>query len=61
MKLNQIGIDVSAKVFTVVIDHQGDRTEAFDLPNDVMGHKKLIHMATQNRFRAQGVPEATGG
>ena len=60
MKLNHVGIDVSAKAFTVIMDHEGDRTEAFDLPNDAMGHKKLIRMATQNGFHAKVVLEATG-
>jgi len=60
LKLNQVGIDVSAKVFTVVMDHEGDRTEAFDLPNDALGHKKLIRMATRNGFHAKVVLEATG-
>ena len=60
MKLNHVGVDVSAKVVTVIMDHEGDRTEAFDLPNDAMGHKKLIRMATQNGFHAKVVLEATG-
>ena len=60
MKLNHVGIDVSAKTFTVIIDHEGDRTEAFDLPNDATGHKKLIRMATQKGFHAKVVLEATG-
>ena len=34
MKRNSVGIDVSAKTFTVIIDHQGVRTEAFDLSNE---------------------------
>ena len=60
MKLNHVGIDVSAKTFTVIIDHEGTRTEAFDLPNDAKGHKKLIQMATRNGFQAKVVLEATG-
>jgi len=60
LKLNHVGVDVSAKVVTVIMDHEGDRTEAFDLPNDAMGHKKLIRMATQNGFHAKVVLEATG-
>ncbi len=60
MKLKHVGIDVSAKTFTVVMDHNGDRTEAFDLPNDAAGHKKLIRIATQNGFHAKVVLEATG-
>ena len=60
LKLNHVGIDVSAKVFTVIMDHEGDRTEAFDLPNDAAGHKKLIRMATRNGFHAKVVLEATG-
>ena len=60
MKLNHVGIDVSAKTFTAMMDHEGDRTEAFDLPNDATGHKKLIHMATQKGFHAKVVLEATG-
>jgi len=60
LKLNHVGIDVSAKTFTVVMDHEGDRTEAFDLPNDAVGHKKLIRMATQNGLHAKVVLEATG-
>ena len=60
LKLNHVGIDVSAKIFTVIMDHEGERTEAFDLPNDAMGHTKLIRMATQHGFHAKVVLEATG-
>ncbi len=60
MKLNYVGIDVSAKTFTVIIDHEGARTEAFDLPNDAKGHKKLIRMITKKSFSARVVLEATG-
>ncbi len=60
MKLNHVGIDVSAKTFTVVVDHEGDRTEAFDLPNDQAGYKKLIRAATRKGFHAKVVLEATG-
>jgi transposase len=60
LKLNHVGIDVSAKTFTVIMDHEGDRTEAFDLPNDAGGHKKLIQMATRKGFHAKVVLEATG-
>ncbi len=52
MKLNHVGIDVSAKTFTVVMDHEGDRTKAFELPNDPAGHKELIRVATQNGLHA---------
>ena len=57
---NYVGIDVSAKTFTVVIDHQGDRGEAFDLANDSDGHKKLIRMITRKGYQARVVLEATG-
>ena len=60
MKLRHVGIDVSAKVLTVVIDHQGNRTEAFDLANDAKGHKRLIRMLTKSGFHAKVVLEATG-
>ncbi|MCP4003808.1 MAG: IS110 family transposase [bacterium] len=60
MKLNHVGIDVSAKTFTAIIDHGGTRTEAFELPNDSKGHKKLIRMATRKGFSARVVLEATG-
>jgi len=60
LNLRHVGIDVSAKVLTVVIDHQGNRTEAFDLPNDAKGHKALIRMLTKNGFHAKVVLEATG-
>ena len=60
MKLHHVGIDVSAKVFTVVMDHEGERTKAFDLPNNAVGHKKLIQMATRKGFHAKVVLEATG-
>jgi transposase len=60
LKLNHVGIDVSAKTFTVVIDHGGTRTEAFDLSNDAKGHQELIRMATKNGFQARVVLEATG-
>lgn len=59
-KLNYVGIDVSAKTFTTIIDHQGSRTEPLDLPNDSKGHKKLIRMITRRGFRARVVLEATG-
>ena len=49
LKLNHVGIDVSGKIFTVIMDHEGERTEAFDLPNDAMGHTKLIRMAWHRR------------
>jgi transposase len=60
LKLNNVGIDVSAKTFTVIIDHEGSRTEAFDLPNETKGHKKLIKMITKKGFSARVVLEATG-
>jgi transposase len=60
LKLSHVGIDVSAETFTVVMDHEGDRTDAFDLPNDASGHQKLIRMATQKGFHAKVVLEATG-
>ena len=60
MKINHVGIDVSAKVITVIMDHEGDRTKAFELPNDQAGHKKLIRVATQNGLHAKVVLEATG-
>jgi len=60
MKHNHVGIDVSAKTFTIIIDHEGERTKAFDLPNDTKGFKKLIRMITKKGFTAQVVLEATG-
>ena len=60
MKLKYVGIDVSAKTFTTIIDHEGERTEAIDLPNDPKGFKKLIRLATKKGFSAQVVLEATG-
>ena len=49
MKHNHVGIDVSAKTFTTIIDHEGTRTAAFDLPNDPKGFKKLIRMRSRKR------------
>jgi transposase len=60
LKLCYVGIDVSAKTFTVVMDREGVRTEVVDLPNDSAGHKKLIRVATQKGFSAKVVLEATG-
>ena len=60
MKLNRVGVDVSAKTVTVIIDHDGTRSEAFDLDNDPKGHKKLIRMITKKGFQARVVLEATG-
>jgi len=60
MKQNHVGIDISAKTFTVMIDSEGERTEAFDLPNDAKGFKKLIRMITKKGSSAQVVLEATG-
>lgn len=59
-KLNHVGVDVSAKIFTTIIDHQGSRSEPFDLPNDAKGHKKLIRMITKKGLCARVVLEATG-
>ena len=30
MKLNRVGVDVSAKTVSVIIDHGGPRSETFD-------------------------------
>lgn len=60
MKLNRVGVDVSAKSVTVVIEHGGTKGEAFDLANDAKGHKKLIRMITKKGFQARVVLEATG-
>jgi len=60
LKLNHVGIDISANTFTAIIDHEGARTEAIDLPNDAKGHKKLIKMATKKGHQAKVVLEATG-
>ncbi|MEZ4332417.1 MAG: IS110 family transposase [Myxococcota bacterium] len=60
MKLNRVGVDMSAKTFTVVIEHDGTKCEAFDLPNDAKGHKKLIRIITKKGFQARVVLEATG-
>lgn len=59
-KQNRVGVDVSAKTFTLIVDHEGTRTEAIDLPNDPKGHKKLIRMITKKGFQARVVLEATG-
>lgn len=59
-KINLVGVDVSAKTFTVRIDHDGERSEAFDLENDPKGHKKLIRLITKKGFQARVVLEATG-
>ena len=60
IKHNHVGIDVSAKTFTTVIDYERTRTEAFDLPNDPKGYRKLIRLVTKKAFTAQVVLEATG-
>lgn len=59
-KLNRVGVDVSAKTFTLIIEHEGTKTEALDLPNDPKGHKKLIRIITKKGFHARVVLEATG-
>lgn len=59
-KVNLVGVDVSAKTFTVVVDHDGMRSEAFDLENDPQGHRKLIRQITRKGFQARVVLEATG-
>ena len=59
-KLNHVGIDVSAKTFTTIVDHEGTRTEAFDLSNDAKGHRSLIRMITKKGRSAKVVLEATG-
>ncbi len=60
MKLNYVGIDVSAKNFTTIVDFEGERTNAFDLANDSQGHKKLIRFITRKGSHARVVLEATG-
>ena len=59
-KLNFVGVDVSAKTITMIIDQQGKRTEPLDLPNDARGHKQLIGTITRSRSQARVVLEATG-
>jgi transposase len=59
-KLNHVGIDVSAKTFTSIVDCDGERTEAFDLSNDAKGHRSLIKMITKKGRHARVVLEATG-
>ncbi len=59
-KQNWVGVDVSAKTFTFIIDHEGVRSEACDLSNDPKGHKKLIRLITKRGFQARVVLEATG-
>jgi transposase len=59
-KQNWVGVDVSAKTFTFIIDQGGARTEPCDLPNDPKGHKKLIRLVTKRGFQARVVLEATG-
>ena len=46
-KQNWVGVDVSAKTFTFIIDQGGARTEPCDLPNDPKGHKKLIRLTIE--------------
>ena len=58
--LNHVGVDVSAKTFTMIIDQQGSRAEPLDLSNDAKGHKKLIRMITKSGSHARVVLEATG-
>ncbi len=60
MKRNYVGIDVSAKTFALLIDHEGIRTEAFDLDNDAKGHRALIKMITKKGRHTRVVLEATG-
>ena len=52
-KQNWVGVDVSAKTFTFIIDQQGVRSEPCDLSNDPKGHKKLIRLVTR-RGTAKG-------
>jgi transposase len=59
-KLNHVGIDVSAKTFTSIVDCDGERTEAFDLSNDAKGHRSLIKRVTKKGRHARVVLEATG-
>ena len=59
-KQNWVGVDVSAKAFTFIMDCEGTRTEASDLPNDPKGHRKLIRRITKKGFQARVVLRATG-
>lgn len=59
-KQNWVGVDVSAKTFTFIIEQAGVRSEPCDLPNDPKGHKKLIRLITKRGFQARVVLEATG-
>jgi transposase len=60
MKQSHVGVDVSARTFTVVIDAEGKRTDPMDLPNDAAGHKTLIRMVTKKGRSVRVVLEATG-
>ena len=55
-KLNYVGVDVSAKTITMIIDQQGKRTEPLDLPNDARGHdgrKRSFRVMPHSAFHGQ--------
>lgn len=55
-----VGVDVSAKTLSVVLEQAKERSPLLEFTNDRAGHKKLVSLITKRGRHARVVLEATG-
>ncbi len=59
-KISYVGVDVSARTLSVVIERDDERGVVLEFTNDRVGHRKLIAVVTKRGRHARVVLEATG-
>ncbi len=59
-KISYVGVDVSAKTLSVLVEQDGERGVVLEFTNDRVGHRKLIAVVTKRGRHARVVLEATG-
>ena len=59
-QISYVGVDVSAKTLSVVIERDEEREAVLEFTNDRAGHRKLIAVVTKRGRHARVVLEATG-
>ena len=58
--ISYVGVDVSARTLSVVIERDDERGAVLEFTNDRVGHRKLIALVTKRGRHARVVLEATG-
>ena len=59
-KISYVGVDVSARTLSVVIERDDERGAVLEFTNDRVGHQKFIALVTKRGRHARVVLEATG-